>query len=409
MPTPNSHHQSSPARHRLCLLVAALAGLGTALSTAAPREVNSRSAPEREFRLFVGVDLKIMQDGEMCQISDFENRRALLEGPERVQIAERDLGSIQFVHTTKLSRNAITIADLDVRKGISVTTDERMERMVGQNNLQTYDQDRLQQLELSVISAAAFGSGAPLNMGGSPNQGGGQTIEDPGLRNAVNALQDYQQSNTLARDSEFFSKEESETDPDKFNTIMLSAKVSSPVPVTDTYVVGIARIRTNETRSRDIIIFHEIGVLSPEPRVVNIEKPGLPPGFEVLDVDLHIYREGQELVSDQSDKQFALTREEAIEYMALERISSNRGKTLPAEPAWALAPSALLGSNRPEDFDYPLTVHVDAQGRVTKIDDSTIAPPPIPDIVSDLLFLPAIQEGATVPTITKVNLRDFFR
>lgn len=383
--------------------MAALAGLGTTDTTAAPREVSSRSAPVREFRLFVGVDLKVMQDGEMCQINDFENRRALLEGPERVQIADRDLGSIQFVHTTKLSRNSLTIADLDVRKGISTTTDERMEKMVGQNNLQTYDQDRLQQLELSVISAAAFGPSGPIDVGG------GQIIDVPDVREALDNFQSYEQSNAITTDDEFFSQQQSETDPEKFNTIMLSAKVSSPVPVTDTYVVGIARIRTNESRARDIIIFHEIGDLTPEPRVINIQKPGLPPGFEVLDIDLHIFREGQELVSDQSEKQFALTRDEAIEYMALERISSNRGQTLPAEPAWALAPSALLASNRPDDFDYPLTVHVDAQGRVTKIDESTIAPPPIPDIVSDLLFLPAIQEGATVPTITKVNLRDFFR
>jgi hypothetical protein len=407
MPCPHRRSPALPALIRRSILVVLVAGLGLSISSAQPRSVSSRAAPERDFRLFVGVDLKVMQNGEMCRINDFNNRRALIESPERTEIADRDLGSIQFVHTTKLSRHPIKIAEMDVRKGISATTDERLERMVGQNNLQTYDQDRLQQLELSVISAAAFGAGAPQSTTGGA--GAGRTLDDPGLRQAVGQLQDYQESNRLTSDSAFFSQQERDQDPDKFNTIILSAMVSSPVPVSDTYVVGIARIRTKESRSRDIVIFHEIGDLSPEPRQINIQKPGMPPGFEVLDMDLHVFREGQELVSDLSDKQFALTRDEAIEYLALERISAHRGQTLPAEPAWALAPSALLGSNRPEDFDYPLTVHVDERGRVTKIDESTIAPAPIPEIVSDLLFLPAIQSGETVATITNVNLSDFFR
>ena len=316
-----------PTLGRFCLLVALVIGSWALPASAEPHSVNSRPEPARDFRLFVGVDLKVLDNGEMCQINDFENRRALLEGPEKKEIADSDLGSIQFIHATKLSRYSLTITDLDVRKGISATSDKRLEAMVGQNNLQTYDQDRLQQLELSVISAAAFGPSGPIDIGG------GRSVDAPDVREAVDNFQSYEQSNAIASDDAFFSRQASEPDPDAFNTIILTATLSSPVPVRDTYAVGIARIRTNQERSSDIIIFHEIGDLSPKPRVINIQKPGLPPGFEVLKFDLHIFREGQELVSDQSAKQFALTREEAIEYLALERISSNRGQTLPAEPA----------------------------------------------------------------------------
>ncbi len=401
---PPSNSPALPlARHRLALFTALLAGLTAAVAVAGPKSVSSRSAPARDFRLFVGVDLKVLDGGEMRQISNFEKRRAILEGDARKEIADRDLGSIQFIHTTKLSRHPLTIADLDVRKGISSTADQRMESMISQNNLQTYDQDRLQQLELSVISAAAFGPSGPIDAGN------GQIVDVPDERNALDAFQDYQQSNAITTDDEFFSKRSSDEDSTQFNTIMLSAMVSSPVLVTDTYAVGIARIRTETERARDVIIFHEIGAVGPVPRKITFQKPGLPPGFEVLDFDLHIFREGQELVSDQSDKQFALTREEAIEYLVLERVSTHRGQTLPAEPAWALAPSALLASNRPEDFDYPLTVHVDERGRVEKIDESTIAPPAIAEIVSDMLFLPALQEGTAVSTVAHLNLRSFFR
>lgn len=402
----SSPNQSSGLDRRWWrVLVAALLGgwAATAPTRAAPREVSSRSAPERDYRLFVGVDLKVMDEDELRQIADFDRRRALLEGPDKKQIADKDLGSIRFIHTTKLGRHALTIADLDVQRGFSTGSDERMESMVSQNALQTYDQDRLQQLELSVISAAAYGPGGPIDIGG------GQLVDVPDVREALDEFQTYQQSNAITSDDEFFSRQDGKVDPTKFNTLMLSATLSSPVPVADTYAVGIARIRTDKKGSSDVVIFHEIGDLTPEPRTVEIRQPGLPPGFEVLDVKLHIFREGQELVSDQSAKQFALTREEAIEYLALERISSNRGQTLPAEPAWSLAPAALLAGKRPEEFDCPLTVHVDERGRVTKIDEATIAPAPIPEIVADLLFLPAIQDGKTIASIAKVNLYDFFR
>lgn len=377
-----------------------LAGLE---ATAQPRSVSSRSAPEREFRLFVGVDLKVMDEGEMHAITDFDKRRAILEGPEKKQIEDRDLKSIQFIPTTKLSRRPLTIADIDVRRGYSTSQDKKMESMISQNNLQTYSQDRLQQLELSVISAAAFGPSGPIE---APD---GTVVDVPDVRNATDALQDFQNQNAITTDDEFFTQKDGEDDPDQYNAIMIKAQVSSPVPVADTYAVCIARIRTNESRSSDVIIFHEIGQLTPEPRTIDIQKPGLPPGFEVLEVDIHVFCEGQELVSDQSEKQFALTRDEAIEYLVLERTSTHRGKTLPAEPAWSLAPPALLSSDGPDHLDIPLTVHVDERGRVTKIDESTIVPDHIAGIVSDLFFLPALHEGTAVPSVTQVNLSNFFR
>lgn len=398
---------TSPLRHLsrplLAAIAVALAGMGALNALAEPRSIHSQSSPQRDFRLFVGVDLKVLNEGEMHEISDFDKRRAILAGPEKKQIADRDLGSIQFIPTTKLGRQPLTIADLDVRRGYSTSQDKKMDSMISQNNLQTYSQDRLQQLELSVISAAAFGPSGPIE---APD---GTVVDVTDVRDTTNAFQDFQNQNAITSDDEFFSQKDGQNDPEKFNAIIITAQVSSPVPVADTYAVCIARIRTDESRSRDVIIFHEIGELTPEPRTIDIQKPGLPPGFEVLEVDVHVFCEGQELASDQSDKQFALTRDEAIEYLVLERISTHRGQTLPAEPAWALAPPALLGSADPEAFNLPLTVHVDERGRVTKIDESTIAPAHIAEIVSDLFFLPAIREGTAVPATTQVNLSTFFR
>ena len=82
---------------------------------------------------------------------------------------------------------------------------------------------------------------------------------------------------------------------------------------------------------------------------------------------------------------------------------------MPAEPAWSLAPAELLASEQPNEFDFPLTVHVDAKGHVTRVDESTIVPGQISQIVGDLMFFPATENGAAIASVAQINLRDFFR
>lgn len=390
----------SPLLFRI-LLPLVLVGPASAQSPAAPRSISSRPSPERNYRLFVGVDLKVMNKSELRNVSDFENQRIRLEGD--TQIAPRDLGQVQFVHNTKLGQHPITVAEFDYLRSFTVEADDQLEAMKKQNSMQMYNQDRIQQLELSVISAAQFGPDGPIDIGG------GKTIMPPDLNLAVNNFESFEQNNALTNDLEFLTRKGGKSGDDEFNTIVVRANISCPVPLVDTYAVGIARILTPDHKTKDVIFFEDVGDIGPEPRGIMIQKQGLPLGFELQDLKLHIYREGQELVSDQSEKQFALTRDEALEYIALERVSSNRRKTLPAEPAWSLVPASLLASDRPENFDFPLTVHVDARGRVTAIDESSIVPGHIGAIINELLFLPAIENGVAIPSQTQVNLRDFFR
>ena len=74
-----------------------------------------------------------------------------------------------------------------------------------------------------------------------------------------------------------------------------------------------------------------------------------------------------------------------------------------------MAPSELLASKRPKDFDFPLTLDIDAKGRVTRVDESTIVPGQISQIVGELMFFPAIENRAAIASMAQVNLRDFFR
>tara|TARA_B110000483_G_scaffold98576_2_gene120889 strand:+ start:1465 stop:2604 length:1140 start_codon:yes stop_codon:yes gene_type:complete len=378
-------------------------GLASAsLAAVKTHSVNSQPTPERDIRLFVGIDIKALWQDEFATVTDYTNQRARLDAPSRPALPTSRLERVQFIHATKLSSNPLEFSEVETEfaKGTAKDLGEWMRR---QSALQSYADDQVNILNQGVAASAGKPSGEQVQPDGSVVDFGdptGDAVQN--LNNFTTNFGDLTNPGARAGDSDDWNEGE-------HDALIIKTSISSPHAVADAYVVGIVRIKTREGGPSDVVFFQEIGSLGPTAKKLHIRKDNMSTGFELVDIDLHVYREGQELVSNQSPKQFALTRDEALEYLALERVSGNRGMTLPAKPAWSLAPSALLASERPGDFDFPLTVHVDAKGHVIKIDETSIVPGRIGEIINDLMFMPAIENGVAVSSQAQVNLRDFFQ
>ncbi len=140
---------------------------------------------------------------------------------------------------------------------------------------------------------------------------------------------------------------------DKSIAMLITAEISSPVHIDDACIVGVATISTDESPEEQVLFFNRVGALGKKSRRIRIIKQGLPAEFKVRDVEIHVYRNGQELVSNQSSKQYSLTQDQVHESLTIERVSRNRGKTIDPEPAWSLAPPELFASTKEREFDYP--------------------------------------------------------
>ena len=392
-----------PKSQRGFALLGLTVGLASAsLAAVKTHSVNSQPTPERDIRLFVGIDIKALWQDEFATVTDYTNQRARLDAPSRPALPTSRLERVQFIHATKLSSNPLEFSEVETEfaKGTAQDLGEWMRR---QSALQSYADDQVNILNQGVAASAGKPSGEQVQPDGSVVDFGdptGDAVQN--LNNFTTNFGDLTNPGARAGDSDDWNEGE-------HDALIIKTSISSPHAVADAYVVGIVRIKTREGGPSDVVFFQEIGSLGPTAKKLHIRKDNMPTGFELVDIDLHVYREGQELVSNQSPKQFALTRDEALEYLALERVSGNRGMTLPAKPAWSLAPSALLASERPGDFDFPLTVHVDAKGHVIKIDETSIVPGQIGEIINDLMFMPAIENGVAVSSQAQVNLRDFFQ
>lgn len=382
----------------------AFAGLlALTLSTAgAQPSVSSRPAPDRDYRLFVGLNLEVGQNKEYAVIEGYVNNRIRTHlSPDLVSL--RSVDDMRFTYTPKLSRNPIEVKNLSATQ-IASTANAALDAMRNQQALQDFQSHQasmmLRELD-QFVSDAESGGGVDQEL--LQQQIAQRQSEITNFSSAIDKITD-QQALTERMANPGRAGEEGVP-----SALLITAKVTSPTPVADAYIIGIARVSTEESVGNDVVFFDRVARLDQKPRDIRIVKEGLPGKFKVLDVKIHIYRNGQELVTDLSEKQFALTRDEALEYLALERVANNRGKSLAPEPAWSLAPAELFGSAKADDFDYPLTVAVDAQGKVTEIDPDIIVPENIAAIVNALPFFPGLEDGVAVASTAQVNLASFFR
>jgi hypothetical protein len=397
--------QLKPTRFLGLLLLGTLLTAALLPAKSPQHTVESRGTPDRQFRLFVGVDIKIFHEDDFGVVTDFNDSVAQIDGSKEATVDVRNASRVRFEPTTKVGRAPITIGKIETTRAFSARNDPRRQWASRQAQVQAY-QNEQQAQQVGNLSTAAQYAGNGI----ASQDANGNTFLNPAIAKADSQLAAFKADTVALTDNQFYAergREAAATDGAQ-DALVVEAMMSSPQLISDAYVVGIARVQ-KEGVQNDIIFFDDLGELGPEPRKVTVRKDGLPADLEVLKVSLHVFREGQELVSDQSDKQFALTREEALEYLTLAHTSSHRGQTLAAEPAWSLAPAELFAAKHPDQFDYALRVSIDDRGRVAAIDENAILPDHIRTIVNDLVFIPALANGVAIASDVSFNLNDFFR
>lgn len=387
-----------PISHLLC----ALGGAVSLMLQAEDQILAAESAPPPStYRLFVGLDVEVGQDDNYERIEGYVNNRVHTNRSKGL-VSLRHFDDMRFTHKTKLSRSPLTIENVHTEQ-ISGNVHAARDAMRNQQALDAFRDQHVEALHSAIRSEGRTESppvSAPLPI----LNGNGQS--DLTLQGQ---LSNFESTSAQMTNDSNYADGIIGPNNDKSTAMLITARIASPIHIDDAYIVGIVTISTDETPEKQVTFFKRIGALDQKPRRIQITKKGLTGDFKVRDVKLHVYRNGQELVTNQSSKQYALTREQVHEYLTLERVSTHRGQSLDPEPAWSLAPAELFATTKADAFDYPLTVHVDAQGRVTGIDPNRFVPEKVVNLVMELPFYPGLYEGQAVASIALVNLASFFR
>ncbi len=384
---------------RLCSVASTLAislGLGGAAAAETPRS-SSSAEPEQDYRLFVGLDVEVKLAEEFAHLDNYQPNRISTDKLVAKTVSLREVNDVRFTHAPKLGRNPLTIGEIETSR-VAGTVYGGRNSMQNQQALQAYS--RMQE-------QAGWKMLGDINSGQDTSGVEGMDAEVR-FNRTLDALTEASDMMDKATDPSLQGDQLAGQESDKHTALRITTEITSPVPIQDAYIVGVIRYTTEDLGYQEKVFFKAVAKLGPEPREIKITKQGLPEECEIKNVDLHIYHSGQELVTNHSAKQFALSRAEVLEYIALERTSEHRGKTLPPEPAWSLAPPDLFAPHRPEDFDFPITLDVDASGQVTAIDPNQVVPVWVSDVARKLIFQPALEKGIPVASTTQINLRSYY-
>ncbi len=427
---------------------------------------------EKDYRLFVGVDLLVSKDDVKIPVENLRKHEVVVSSAHGDRIPIKEVASFSWARLTKISRSPVAISDFEEHRTFSVNNDKALQYMATQNNMVIYQQEKSDAARARTAEAGRMQSAAVQVQSNIERAERDGMIIGPMTREAAQAFLDnttadfYEASDAMADqfsatdaaigDPTFIDRMHGAVNEGGEDVLELTFEISSVVPIADAYIVVMGLVTQEEEEG--ITTFHQnIGAIGPEPRNIRVRKTGFQPGFTIKDVSIHVYTHGKEIATNRSEKNFALTRDQAREFLLLSHIAQHKHETVAAQPVWSLAPPALLANKSGQAFNYPVVVNIDADGSIISIheteaeartflaqihdeadfrtkstptkqsdsfaqsirvtaEDSQVSldqtgrvPPLIVAAVREMIFLPALNLGKPVTGTTMVNLADFFR
>jgi hypothetical protein len=199
-----------------------------------------------------------------------------------------------------------------------------------------------------------------------------------------------------------------------FDALEVQFELSSPTPIKNAYVVVMANYHTTDhpKDSEMWLAAKAVGAIDSNRHQVWLREGGLPPGYVLENVHLHVYEHGTEIATDLSENRAALTRDEAHEYLMIEHLSAHKTDTVSARIVLIRLPADWATHPRDPSFLKTFFVKVDKTGHaVDAFEDETcetkVSHAYYDAVLRDQLFLPALERGQPVESVAKVKLTKF--
>jgi hypothetical protein len=195
-----------------------------------------------------------------------------------------------------------------------------------------------------------------------------------------------------------------------YDAISITFEVSSEQALLHPYVLVMARLHEKDGKPEEYkswILAKQLNPIHEGVEKVKITQAGLPPGYSIDKLQVHLYDRGKEIPTTVSPKRVALTIDEAFQYLLIDYIAGNKGATLPAIPALAVLPQDFVarlekGEFKPAYFvrvtkdGLPGEVFLDRECKQKLADDS------INSVIGKIRFKPALDKGKAVDGISTV-------
>lgn len=391
--------------------LAALCG-GLAVAAAKdPAPPPAAPAGPKSHVLFMGTDLAVQRGTNFLRVRDVSGSSFMVKaGEEEVYVPMlMRSANLKIDHALKLAKTTIKLDRLRGDRTYTPANDPRLKAQrrsgaaAGAAAASDLNNFRIAELEIAVAASKADPSGPSA-----------RTQELERMLDGANEAQAELSSTTADFTSVGVHADRMQGDlaDGNFDAMEVEFEVSSEVPLDNPYLVVISRFRERGTKpglARNWIYAKSLEPIGPKPRYVRIREGGFPYGFILEDYQVHIYNRGEEVATNVSPKRVELTRDEALQYLLLQHLGTNKAASVPPKPVLGDLPpdlSARLGAGQYTQTYY---VKVDKEGRpggafadaacTRRVEDPYLEP-----VFAGLRFLPALDKGKPIDGVCRVKL-----
>jgi hypothetical protein len=202
---------------------------------------------------------------------------------------------------------------------------------------------------------------------------------------------------------------------DLYDAYAVTFTAAAPQEVDHAFAVLVMEVRSPTTPNVPLqtVMFRNLPKLTTEPRKITMEQRGLPQGFAVERVAVHIYSHGRELATNLSQQRVPVTRDEAHQFLVIRYLLEHKNANLPAKPVPDLLPTDVRDFVPASEFGRSIDLQVSRDGRVDHVKlDPALAPGVaryVEELVREARFYPALQKGEPIDGPTTLTLAEFVR
>jgi hypothetical protein len=408
-------------------------------------------SPEaKPYVIFMRTDVSVEQNKQLYPIKDVSGR-AFIVSKDGQKMEVPMVGAphkIEFQYALTLARATASLTDLKSERAYSPGTDPRMvrQREAAMTNAVLGDNASLAEAQFIKNTQGGFfgypdraGSMVPRGtVGGPGGQGQGQAsagmaagqaasagraapvdwrvppnpaMEDPAFAAFSRMNQaDTMISTDLAQGYGGRLRAESDLALQQFDAVHVSFEFSSKVYLEKPYLVVITRFHAPEDApgvARSGIFAKALDAIGSQPAKIDVLHGGFPPGFEIEDLEVHLYSDGREIPTDVARKCVPLSTDDAFEYLKIEYLNGHKEDTLLATPALGLPDKSERLKLSPNQWkaDYYAKVSKDGVPLGTYLDEACRQP--VDDLVATLAqnvrYYPAMEKGQPVEGIARLS------
>jgi len=389
----------------------------------AAEKAAAKPAEPKTHVLFMGADLSVQREKKYYRVEDVVGSEFVIRINRKEVYVPTRLRStdIKVDNDLKLTGAVVELAGLESGPSYTPGNDPRLkfQRESGAAGGAAAVQDLAYGEMLSASLSAGMASATAANNAGGFGAAQTQAAADAAQARLDLANRQLDASGQMMMQDRYNTGTHAETMAKElaegnYDAVEASFKISSPVELTDPYMVVLFKVLEHDAKPGNegmLIYAKSLDPITPKPHYIRVREGGMPKGFKFVECQVHIYNRGKEVATNVSPKRVELTRDEARQYILIEHLGANKGATVPA----ATAPGGL----RPGDRDR---LTVEQQGRTCYVKVSPegtllsayadeacsiqLEDPVMTEVLGEIFYKPALVKGKPVEGVARVRLSD---